>query len=193
MSPAIRGARGKRTAKKRQRESTRSAVLFALLAAEAFANQYLQTHLSGAEFDAADKLPTLDKFLLGPRLVSGTSLLDRRGEPAGTLKKLCQQRSLLVHPKLAKPGGAHDGPIYTPEDAAHYIVAVADAAAWLLANSNPPQHDLTIMAVDQERDFFLQFGKQATERLPDITDAPAPDLVFTVLDRWAKETAKQES
>ena len=97
MSPAIRGALGKRIAKGRQRESIRSAVLFALLAAEAFANQYLQTHLSGKEFEAADKLPTLDKFLLGPRLVSGASLLDRGGEPAGTLKELCKQRGPLVH------------------------------------------------------------------------------------------------
>jgi hypothetical protein len=187
VSPAIRGALGKRIAKGRQRESTRSAVLFALLAAEAFANQYLQTHLSGKEFEAADKLPTLDKFLLGPRLVSGESLLDRSGEPAGTLKKLCDQRSALVHPKLAKPGGGRDGPVYTPEEAARYIVAVADAAGWLLANSKPAQFDMTVVAVDQEREYFLDFGRQATEQLPEITDDPAPDLVLTIWHRWADE------
>jgi hypothetical protein len=193
VSPAIRGALGKRIAKGRQRESTRSAVLFALLAAEAFANQYLQTHLSGKEFEAADKLPTLDKFLLGPRLVSGASLLDRGGEPAGTLKELCKQRGPLVHPKLAKPGEGSDGPVYTPEEAARYIVAVADAAGWLLANSDPSQSDMTVIAVDQERDYFLRFGQQVTERLPKITDDPAPDLVLTVWDRWVEKAAERGS
>ena len=101
VSPGMRGKRGRRIAKNRQVEHTRSGVLFAMLAAEAFANQYLQVHLSGEEFTAADRLPTLDKFILGPRLVRGEDLLKRGREPAQTLKMLLDQRSALVHPKLA--------------------------------------------------------------------------------------------
>jgi hypothetical protein len=145
-------------------------VLFAMLAAEAFANQYLQGHLSGEEFKAADKLPTLDKFILGQRLVRGESLMDRGREPAQTLKRLLDQRSALVHPKLATEG--RDGPVYTPEEAAKFIVAMVDAASWLLANSEPPPEkvDMGIIAVEQERDYFLEYGRKATERLPEIDD-----------------------
>jgi len=169
-----RAALGKRLARGRQRDFTRSSVLFAILAAEAYANQYLQAHLSGKEFEAADKLPTFDKYLLGPRLVSGQDLLDRQEEPAGTLRELLSERSKLVHPKLDKGSGA---PRYTPADAARYIVAVADSAGWLLANSEPVQFDLTVATVDSERQLFLAYGRKATDSLAKPSDAPAPDLV----------------
>jgi len=189
VSPPMRGALGKRIARGRRGESTRSAVLFAMLAAEAYANQYLQIHLTGEEFTAADRLPTFEKFILGPRLVRGESLLDRGKQPAQTLKKLLDQRSALVHPKLAPPGS--DGPSYTPLDAAEFIVAVADAAGCLIANSDPrPDIDMTLIAVDEERKYFLNFGREATERLPEITDPPAPELVLAVWTRWAKEQRK---
>ena len=189
----MRGKRGRRIAKGRQVEHTRSGVLFAMLAAEAFANQYLQVHLSGEEFAAADRLPTLDKFILGPRLVRGESLLERGREPAQTLKKLLGQRSALVHPKLAKPG--QDGPIYTPEEVAQFNVAVVDAATWLMANSDPPPERLPmgIIAVEREREYFLEFGRMATERLPEINDDPAPDLVLTVWGRWMDEEREKQS
>lgn len=186
VSPPMRGALGKRIAAGRRREAARSAVLFAMLAAEAYANQYLQIHLTGAEADAADRLPTFEKFIMGPQLVRGKKVLDRGGEPAQTLKKLLEQRSALVHPKLAAPGS--DGPIYTPEEAAHFIVAVAEAAGWLLANSDPrPPFDLTMATVDQDREYFLEYGRKATERLPEIDDDPAPDLILSIWSRQAEE------
>lgn len=193
VSPAMRGKRGRRIAKGRQVEHTRSGVLFAMLAAEAFSNQYLQIHLTGEEFAAADRLPTLDKFVLGPRLVRGESLLERGCEPAQTLKKLLDQRSALVHPKLAKPG--QDGPIYTPAEVARFIVAVVDAATWLMANSEPAPERLPmgIIAVKQEREYFLEFGRKATEHLPEIDDEPAPDLVLSVWGRWMDEERERQA
>lgn len=185
-SPAMRRSLGKRIARARRREATRSAVLFAMLAAEAYANQYLQIHLSGEEFAAADRLPTFEKFILGPKLVRGEILLERGQEPAQTLRKLLNQRSVLVHPKLAAPGS--DGPEYTPLEAAEFIIAVADAAGWLLANSDPRPHiGMSLVAVDQERKFFLDFAKKATERLPEMTDPPAPRLALAVWTRWMEE------
>ncbi len=192
VSPPLRGELGKRIAKGRQREATRSAVLFSMLAAEAYVNQYLQIHLSGEEFSAADRLSTFEKFILGPRLVRGESLLDRGREPAQTLKKLLNQRSALVHPKLAPPGS--DGPEYTPLETAEFIVAVADAAGWLLANSEPqPKTDMTVIMVDQERDYFLEFAHKATKRLPETTDTPAPHLVLSIWSRKVEQHLDKEA
>ena len=182
----VRGAIGRRLAKLRRREATRSAVLFAMLAAEAYANQYLQIHLTAAEAQGADRLPTFEKFMLGPRIVHGKDLFDRSSEPAQTLNKLLSQRSTLVHPKLAKSGSR--GPEYTPLEAAEFIVAVADAAGTLILSSNPQPHlDLTMLAVNRERDDFLGYGRKVTESIPSPDDPPAPDLVMEILTRWTEE------
>ncbi len=162
-----------------------------MLAAEAYANQYLQIHLSGAEFKAADRLSTFEKFILGPRLVRGQSLLERDREPAQTLKRLLDQRTNLVHPKLAPVGS--DGLVYTPDEVAQFIVAVADAAGTLIANSDPrPEIDMTVLTIDQEREFFLDFGRKATEGLPGIEDPPAPDLVMAIWTRWLDERRRED-
>jgi hypothetical protein len=191
-APPARGAISKRLAKLRRREATRSAVLFAMLAAEAYANQYLQIHLTGAEADAVDRLPTFEKFMLGPRIARGQDLFDRSGEPAHTLKRLLAQRTALVHPKLAKSGSR--APEYTPLEVAEFIVALADAAGTLIANSDPRPHlDITMLAVNAEPDDFLNYGRTATNTLPDPSDAPAPDFVFEILTRWSQaEMEKSE-
>jgi hypothetical protein len=139
--------------------------MFSICAAEAYANQYLQWHLPPEDFKAADKLPTLDKYLLGPRLIGVGSLLERGSEPTQTLQELLSKRSALVHPKLqphsADPGDDDAGA--TPHDAARYIVAVADAAGALLAHSanaeSRKMFDVTVATVDMEREVFLSFGK----------------------------------
>src|SRR6185312_13198911 len=93
--------------------------------------------------------------------------------------------------KLAPPGS--DGPEYTPLKAAQFIVAAAEAAGWLLANSDPrPQIDSTMIIVDQEREYFLDFARQVTERLPEVTDPPAPDLVMAVWMKWMKQSRERK-
>jgi hypothetical protein len=179
------------TARRRRVESARSAILYCILAAEAYANQYLQWHLTGAEFDAADRLPTFDKFLLGPRLVRSGDALKRGAEPAQTLQKLLKLRSDLVHPKLlpARPAGgaAHDPPEFedfNPYAAARYLVTTADAVGWLLARSRPePRVDIVVAVIDLERQLFLDFGKRATDQLPQFGSEPAPDLFLEAISR----------
>ncbi|HEY5709504.1 MAG TPA: hypothetical protein VIS51_08925 [Solirubrobacterales bacterium] len=189
-SRPVRGALGRRLATSRQREATRSAVLFAMLAAEAYVNQFLEIHLTGAEADAADRLPTFEKFMMGPRLADGTDLFDRGAEPAGTLKKLLNQRTPLVHPKLAPPKS--QGPTYTPLEAAEFIVAVANAAITLIANSDPrPKLDLAIVAVQETPDYFLDYGRRATEGLPDPDGPPSPDLVLEILTRMTEKEMEE--
>ncbi len=51
-------------ARVRRVEFARSTILYCILAAEAYANQYLQWHLKRAEFAAVDRWQTLDKYLL---------------------------------------------------------------------------------------------------------------------------------
>jgi hypothetical protein len=172
-------------------EFARTAILFCLLAAEAFANQYLQWHLTGAEFEAADRLPTFDKYVLGPRLVHGGDLLARAAEPARTLKQLLKLRSRLVHPKLQpeRPasGATVDPPDFkdfNPSGAARYLVAVALAAGSLLTDSPPGSRvDVVVAVIDQERQFFLDFGKRATDELPPFGSEPAPDLFREAIDK----------
>ena len=161
--------------------ATRSAVLFGMLAAEAYVNQFLEIHLTGAEADAADRLPTFEKFMLGPRLAGATDLFDRGGEPAGTLKKLFNQRTPLSDHLWVAPAKSQ-GPTYTPLEVAEFIVAVADAAITLIANSNPrPGFDLAIVAVQETPEYFLDYGRSATEVLPRPDDPPSPDLVMELL------------
>jgi len=175
------------SARRRRVESARSAILYCILAAEAYANQYLQSHLTGAEFDAADRLPTFDKYVLAPRLVRGGDPLERTAEPARTLKRLLKLRSRLVHPKLQdrRPAGAaaDDPPEFedfNPHAAACYLVAVAQAAGWLLASGACPgsRGDIVVAVIEGERQFFLDFGKRASDELPPFESEPAPDDLF---------------
>jgi len=186
---------GESLARGRRVQRSRSSVLYSILAAEAYANQYLQWHLSREEFSAADRLPTFDKFLLGPRLVRGNALLKRGAEPAQTLRDLLALRSKLVHPKVPTgenvgTPGLFDDPaefaVYNPRDAARYIVAVADCASWLLANSEPAHFDIVAAAIDGEREIFLEYGERATTAMPKHTDPPAPDLLQSAYTRLAE-------
>lgn len=192
--PARRGAIiGAATAEARiwRVEFARSTTLFGILAAEAYANQYLQRRLTGAEFDAADRLRTFDKYVLAPRLVRGGDPLDRAAEPAQTLQKLLKLRSSLVHPKLQPerpPGSATIDPPdfedFNPAAAARYLVAVALAARWLLTDSPPGSRvDVVIAIVDQERQFFLDYGERAAGELPAFGSEPAPDLFRETIRR----------
>ena len=181
-------------ARRRRVEFARSAILYSMLAAEAYANQYLQWHLTGSEFNAVDRLPTLDKYVLGPRIVGSSESLSRGAEPAQTLGRLLELRTRLVHPKLMpeqprRRGG--DEPVdfqdFNPRDAARYLVAVSQAAGWLLVKaSSQPHFDPAIANVDLQREHFLAFGATASDELPRLGDEPAPDLMLEAMVRTAE-------
>jgi hypothetical protein len=153
---------------------SRRALLYAAFAAEAYVNEFLWQHFDGTDRETLDRLPTVEKYVLLPRLARGTAVVTRGRLPGQQLKWLFQRRDELVHPK---PGGRvkhldHHPEDHNPRAAAESIVAVADAAA-LLEDLGPHRSSL-IARVQRARRRLLAFGTTATERLPHPTDVPAP-------------------
>jgi hypothetical protein len=165
---------------------SRTAILFAALACEAFINEFLDEHLSGADLDATDRLTTLDKYVLGPRLAIGRPLLERGHEPAQSIRDLFRLRDRLVHSKpreVPKRVSLFDDPAefdtYNPEAAAKFIVAVADAATELGHHSGgEPLQNFTVAAITLGRKVILDYGKNAKQSLPAIQGVPVEDLVM---------------
>jgi hypothetical protein len=92
-------AQAELTARNRRLHFLRSTILFAALAAEAFANELLDELLARADADAIDRLPTPEKLLIGPRMAGQTSPLARGAQPMQGLLELFKTRNRLVHPR----------------------------------------------------------------------------------------------
>ena len=115
----------------------RSAVLFSAIAAEAYVNEFIAATLTAADAAAVDRLATVDKLLLAPRLAGLTSPFERGREPIQSLTRLFRARNALAHPRLGQTGAyAHvvtdeDRRVFGPSAAASYIEATAHAAVLL--------------------------------------------------------------
>jgi hypothetical protein len=107
-------------------EFARTAVLFTALAVEAAANFYIATMLP-EDAERLDKLKTVDKLLVAPRLASGEALFVTDREPIGQVRRLFQLRNRIVHPKVGKSAVVGDvgGVDFTPLEAAKCMVAAA--------------------------------------------------------------------
>ena len=77
----------------------RNTVLFAALASEAFANEFLASVLAPADADALDRLEPSEKLLMATRIAGIETELDRGKEPLQGLVKLQRTRNALVHPR----------------------------------------------------------------------------------------------
>jgi hypothetical protein len=115
----------------------RSSVLYSALAAEAFANEFLNDVLNPADAEAVDRLPTPEKLLLGPRMASIPSPLSRGSEPAQTISKLFAVRNALVHPRptgystLIQDVEERDERDLGPKAAGRYLLKVAEVIVLL--------------------------------------------------------------
>jgi hypothetical protein len=115
----------------------RASVLFAAIAAEAYANEFAAATLAPSDVAAIDRLPTVDKLLIAPRLAGLVSPLDRGREPIQTLARLVRARNLLAHPRPGQTGAYvlttsdEDQLAFGPTAVAGYIEAVAHAAVLL--------------------------------------------------------------
>ena len=63
---------------------------------------FLAIVLSPADVNTIDRLPTLDKLIVGPRLAGADTPFDRGREPMQILKRLMDARNALVHPRPGK-------------------------------------------------------------------------------------------
>ncbi len=113
--------------------------------------------------------------------------MDRGAEPLQRIHWLLQRRDELVH--AAPRGGdlTYDPANHNPLNAARCVVAVADAAA-ALSGQVPPGSVLSY--VSAERHALLNYGRRATDNLPDIHDLPVPiDLLRDVRRRdWSRSS-----
>lgn len=127
----------------RRLRALRSSVVFSALAAEAYANDFLAEMLPTVDVEAMDRLPALDKLLLGPKVAGMSPPLDRGREPAQTIRRLFQVRNSLVHPRRNDHGAfiqyltEEDEAAFGPRAAGRFLRRVSDA---ILAMENlcPP-------------------------------------------------------
>lgn len=166
----------------------RTAILFAALASEAFANEFLDEHLAPADVKALDRLPTVEKYVLGSRIAFGDPLFDRGHEPIQSIQKLFGLRDKLVHARprpVPALGSVFDDPAdfaeYNPAHAAKYIVAAADAAMVVASRSSEPLKNLTVVAITQGRELIKRYGRNATDQLPPLDGSIEEDLVIQAI------------
>lgn len=77
------------TARQQRLTALRSSVLLSALAVEATVNQFLAIVLPPADVRTVDRMKTLDKLIVGPRL-AGTTTLSTGGESP------CRRSSVLL-------------------------------------------------------------------------------------------------
>lgn len=164
---------------------SRSAILFAAFAAEAYVNEFVTKHFSGRDYETIDRLPPVEKYALAPRLALGREVFSRSQEPLQTLRELFRERDVLVHPKPEKgvtdrPAWPHRGeppadPVYNPTNACRFIVAVADSAKTLVEEGGLGEgFDMHAHLVLTARDKLENFAAEVTERMTRPADEPRP-------------------
>jgi len=131
----LESAQRRLSAMNRRLSFLRSAVLFAALSAEAYANEFLEAALPPRDAEALDRLVTPEKLLIGSRLIGVEPPLDRGRPPFQRIFALFTVRNALVHPRRsgARSISAYshnvteqDKEMVGPKAAAGYIVAVAE-------------------------------------------------------------------
>lgn len=177
----LEGAQRRMTASNRRIGFLRSSVLFSALAAEAYANEFLAETLTTKDADAADRLATPDKLLLGPNLAGLLSPLERGCEPFQSIAQLFSVRNQLVHPRRDGPSAwvmditDDDERHFGPVSAGKFFVAVAK----------------TIIALDE----LLPRGSRAghakyVTRCPQAVDEHVKAIGKTILDVPAENASE---
>ena len=171
---------------------SRNAMLFAAFAAEAYVNEFNTQRFGGKDYEAVEKLSTVDKYVLAPRLALGRELFPRDREPLQRLRALFKHRDMLVHPKPEKglpdsiratgyPRVFEADPVYNPREAAAMVVAVAQAADTLVREGQLGSgFDAHAYVVIRGRAALERYASAATKGLP-APDAP-PQVVPVLAD-----------
>lgn len=155
----------------------RRSLLFAAFAAEAYVNRFLWNEFSGRDREVLDRLATVEKYVLLPRLASGVELIPRGRALEQQLRWLFHRRNELVHPK---PGNRTAHLDHYPEDhnplaAARSVVAVAEAACRLEGSKPDPKS--VIARIVHSRSRIVARGKAAANDPPRPGDPPVVALL----------------
>jgi hypothetical protein len=172
----------------------RATVLFAALAAEGFANEFLASHLSGRALAAADRLPTTDKLIMGPTLAGLEPPIAYGREPGQSLTALFRARNDLVHPLVRKGTfpdifESEDHRPYEPKNAAKFVIHVAHAQVLL----HPLRGDATVKGtagrVWEERAVIEAHATAIgadVMTIPDIDSPSVRDLMAQMIESAAR-------
>lgn len=173
----------------------RATVLFTALAAEGYANEFLAAVLSGQALKGADRLPTVDKFVLGPGLAGLNAPLEYGSEPGQSLVALFKTRNALVHASL-EPGiyaielDADETRPYEPRCAARYLIQVARAVVLLHSQREDRPILFPANRIWEERSVLENHVDVVGHRLLDIPPQdtePIRDLMAQMHDRASRK------
>ncbi|MGN6373189.1 MAG: hypothetical protein ACTHM1_09395 [Solirubrobacteraceae bacterium] len=153
------------TGQRSQTQFARNCILFSALGAEAYVNAFLDGRVTGSDLDALDRLPTVEKYVVGVTYAEGEAVFDRGAEPIQTLKRLFSTRDALVHPKPGRRA------VVTPEAAAEFLVAAAVAAQRLIERAGAGE--VICKEISDYPIVYIDWGKRWTGKLPPI-DAETP-------------------
>jgi hypothetical protein len=158
-----------------QARFARNCILFSALSAEAYVNAFLDGRVTGSDFDAIDRLPTVEKYVIGVTYAVDERVFDRGAEPIQTLKLLFGARDALVHPK---PGNRK---AVTPGAAGQFLVAAATAAQTLIERAGAGE--IICKDISDFPTIFIQWGKDWTGALPYLNTEAPPNLAAQAAER----------
>lgn len=168
----------------RRLRALRSSVIFSALAMEAYANDFLSDVLPAADMKAIERLATLDKLLLGPRLAGMQSSLERGAEPAQTIKALFRVRNNLVHANRSEYSAfvtnltERDEGDLGPAAVGSYLRRTAEAVARLETLCPPPHLAGLATQLSCHPEVIDELVQQIGERI----DTPVPEDARPPLD-----------
>lgn len=170
-----------------QARFARNSSLFSAFAAEAYVNEFLRKRLPRSDFNTIDRLPTVEKYLVGVALAGHKELFQRSSEPAQTLKLLFDTRNALAHPRPGRRGALTK---ISPESAAKFLVASAQGASQLATVDGRDDHMADMVTMNASK--IIEWGQHWSEHLPPF-DLPRPkDFVMAFLPSLIAEPRRQD-
>lgn len=173
----FKGAQEVLTAKNRRLQLLRTSMLFSAIAAEAFANEFVDDTLGRNMAGTLDKLSTVDKLIVGAQLVAGNaSPLDKGRQPMQDIAGLATTRDRLVHPK--EKGGIAAWTQHVTQDDENRVGAAAAERAILAVvdlvvvcnplQKHPNLHGGAAKRISMERKLLSAHGKKVGTLLGDL-------------------------
>ena len=188
-------------ARGRRLDFARTSILFSAIAAEAYINAFIFDHFLESDRQALDRLRTVDKYMIAPRLLEDGPTFRRGREPLTSLTELFDLRNGLVHPKPelrlrstetfpVEPRGFDR---LNPEVAARMVVAVATASLTLTMWPDGKPTDMTAVLLWQGRHKVRAYGHRARTSMPPLDAKGEPTLVVQIIRARSRARKKRAS